>query len=178
MRALGRPRVRMNAQIPFAEQYRHPNWQRVRLQMFEFADWQCQNCGARNQNLQVHHRHYVKGRPVWEYTEDELMVLCGACHESLHSFKKSTNELIDFNGPEFWARAFPLIAGYMDGCVALEQMVEGGLSNPLYRLGVIAAMLEALPEDSLKNLVLAVAKMRRCHGPAVEQLLDDWAIQL
>lgn len=158
----------------FAEQYKHPNWQRVRLQMLELAGWECQNCGATEATLHVHHRRYIKGRAVWQYTKDELMVLCDSCHETIHSAKKSVAELIDLNGPEYWGEALGLMRGYMDGCVALAAFVENALSDPRYRLGVIASMLSMLHDDELKALVVCVARGRPL-SPAMNDLAENWA---
>lgn len=32
----------------------------------------------------VHHKHYVLGRLPWEYSDDELMLVCHTCHKEIH----------------------------------------------------------------------------------------------
>ncbi len=34
--------------------------------------------------LQVHHKCYISGREPWEYSMDELISLCGQCHQQEH----------------------------------------------------------------------------------------------
>jgi HNH endonuclease len=68
----------------YSEQYRSPKWQKKRLEVLSAADFQCQDCGSKENTLNVHHVIYHKGREVWNYTNDELMVLCEKCHETRH----------------------------------------------------------------------------------------------
>jgi 5-methylcytosine-specific restriction endonuclease McrA len=50
----------------YRQQLRDPRWQRRRLQVFERDGWTCQQCGAEDQELQVHHTRYVAGAAPWE----------------------------------------------------------------------------------------------------------------
>lgn len=34
--------------------------------------------------LHVHHRFYRKGKEPWQYEMEDMMVICGTCHESIH----------------------------------------------------------------------------------------------
>ncbi len=82
----------------FFAKYRHPLWQKKRLEVMRAAGFACVHCGSREDTLNVHHISYVKGRDPWEYDEHELMCLCEGCHErvtdmedrlkgALHEFK-------------------------------------------------------------------------------------------
>lgn len=71
--------------IAWKDQYKHPEWQKKRLECLEAANWECQECGAKEDELHVHHPRYVKGRMVWEYPVTELAVLCESCHKAAHS---------------------------------------------------------------------------------------------
>ena len=71
--------------MTYAEQLRHPNWQKRRLEMLSAAGWQCQKCGEKEKMLQVHHKQYFKGRKAWEYEDSDLLVLCEPCHEKEHT---------------------------------------------------------------------------------------------
>jgi hypothetical protein len=82
------------AKMTYAQQLKHPNWQRVRLQMLEAANWKCEECSASEQMLHVHHKRYVKGRMAWEYSHAELQVLCADCHEEHHYIENELNELL------------------------------------------------------------------------------------
>ena len=78
----------------FTDQYKHPNWQKKRLEMLEAANFECTNCGDTESQLHVHHKHYVKGRKVWEYESWEFSVLCDKCHKEAHEFIEALSETI------------------------------------------------------------------------------------
>lgn len=50
----------------------------------EAAGYRCQRCRHTDKTLQIHHRRYYAGRMPWAYTDAELVVLCGDCHELQH----------------------------------------------------------------------------------------------
>ena len=80
--------------VAFFEQYKHPLWQKKRLEMLEDAGWECSNCGDCENLLHVHHKIYIKGRKVWEYDQFELEVLCEKCHTFEHQLKDLLNALL------------------------------------------------------------------------------------
>lgn len=67
--------------MTYAEQLKHPFWQKKRLEVLEDARWRCECCEDATRTLHVHHKRYVKGRMAWEYEREELASLCEACHE-------------------------------------------------------------------------------------------------
>jgi len=70
--------------MEFKEQYKHPNWQKKRLEKLELEGFSCECCGDVETTLHVHHNAYIKGRFVWEYSNDQLSVLCESCHSNTH----------------------------------------------------------------------------------------------
>lgn len=84
----------MVKKMSYAEQLRHPEWQKKRLEVLQWADWTCLECGTKEITLHVHHRHYVKGRMAWEYEPGELTVLCEDCHEEEHVMAKELELLL------------------------------------------------------------------------------------
>lgn len=78
----------------FFSQYKHPKWQEKRLEALQAAEFTCQHCFDKDSQLHVHHKRYVKGRLVWEYSIDELEVLCDSCHETAHEVKDRFQSLI------------------------------------------------------------------------------------
>lgn len=78
----------------FWEQYKRPEWQRKRLEVMEAADFKCENCDSSDKTLNVHHKLYVKGRKVWEYSGDELECLCESCHECVHELRDEMKTLV------------------------------------------------------------------------------------
>lgn len=44
------------SKLSYAEQLKHPNWQRRRLQIMERDGFKCANCGDSESQLHVHHK--------------------------------------------------------------------------------------------------------------------------
>jgi hypothetical protein len=65
---------------PYKERLRDPRWQRRRLELLEKAEWACEECGATERTLEVHHTWYRKNALPWEHSDSELRVLCDQCH--------------------------------------------------------------------------------------------------
>jgi hypothetical protein len=68
---------------PYNEQLKNEKWKAFRNFVFVVRGSKCEMCGA-TQKLQVHHPNYVKGRKAWEYTCNEVVVLCEQCHRKAH----------------------------------------------------------------------------------------------
>jgi 5-methylcytosine-specific restriction endonuclease McrA len=66
--------------MDFIEQYKHPKWQKKRLEVLQKADYKCEQCGDGDSMLHVHHGYYKKGCNVWDYHIKTLWCLCGHCH--------------------------------------------------------------------------------------------------
>ena len=80
-----------SSESKWAGQYKHPMWQKKRLEMLEHAGYTCQVCGATDKQLHVHHVRYSSGRKVWEYSRLELVVLCERCHRVIHDQTDDVN---------------------------------------------------------------------------------------
>lgn len=70
------------------KQYKHPKWQKRRLEILNIYGFKCCSCHEENITLHVHHKWYNKGSKVWEYEDECFLVLCESCHENWHSMKK------------------------------------------------------------------------------------------
>jgi hypothetical protein len=44
----------------------------------------CECCKLGDRQLQVHHLFYDPSRELWEYTNEEVVVLCDSCHREIH----------------------------------------------------------------------------------------------
>lgn len=101
--------------IPWKDQYKHPAWQKRRLERLDAAGWSCESCGSKDDQLHVHHPQYFKGRSVWEYSDDELQVLCEGCHEVTHATLEKIKTAITHLGPEYLDTALGLLQGFGAG---------------------------------------------------------------
>jgi 5-methylcytosine-specific restriction endonuclease McrA len=67
----------------YKEQLQDDKWKSFRRFIFTVRGCKCEMCGA-TEKLQVHHPNYIKGRKAWEYTCNEVVVLCEQCHRKAH----------------------------------------------------------------------------------------------
>lgn len=116
--------------IPWKDQYKHPEWQKKRLKALEAANFTCQCCDDRESQLQVHHKRYIKGRKVWDYDLSLLTVLCDNCHENAHIDKSLLLESIDLIPEGRLTEAASLLAGYFYHMHETEDM-----SDKVYEVG-------------------------------------------
>jgi len=70
--------------MTYQEQLKHPLWQAKRLEVLKVSQYICQECGATQVELHVHHVWYRKGCMAWEYEADQLVCLCKDCHIKTH----------------------------------------------------------------------------------------------
>lgn len=76
----------------YFEKLRDPRWQRRKNEKLIAANYCCEFCGDDRSNLQVHHRWYLKNREPWEYTNEQLEVLCEKHHEMATRIQKLLKE--------------------------------------------------------------------------------------
>jgi hypothetical protein len=68
----------------YYEKLQDPRWQKRRLEIMQKADFQCEDCGNKKSQLNVHHQYYVSKRDPWQYPDWSLKCLCKECHENRH----------------------------------------------------------------------------------------------
>lgn len=78
--------IETDPNLPWAQQYSHPNWQKRRLQILERDMFTCTKCGNDSEQLHVHHLRYFAGLFVWEVPCRLLITLCKSCHEKEHKY--------------------------------------------------------------------------------------------
>ena len=59
---------------------RDPRWQKKRLEIFNRDNWCCRFCGAKENELHVHHVMYLTDHLPWDYPNQCLITLCKDCH--------------------------------------------------------------------------------------------------
>lgn len=85
--SLKEPKVKSDKDyIPYEEQLQDKRWEAFRKFIFAVRGKKCEMCGGTH-ILQVHHPKYKGGRLAWEYTCNEVQVLCKECHEKVHNIK-------------------------------------------------------------------------------------------
>jgi 5-methylcytosine-specific restriction endonuclease McrA len=77
--------VKVDYPISWSEQYKHPNWQRMRLFIFNRDNFTCQICNNHHRLLHVHHTKYFQNKFIWEIDQSTLVTLCEVCHSRKHN---------------------------------------------------------------------------------------------
>lgn len=74
------------------DEYKHPQWQKKRLEALEAHGFRCQKCMTAKKTLHVHHKRYPKGKRIWECDLIDLNVLCEDCHKDLEDLVTYSRE--------------------------------------------------------------------------------------
>lgn len=85
----------------YAEKLKDKRWLDLRAKFIKFRsdqerEPQCDDCGEDTcgRALHVHHRLYRNGAEPWEYSFDELRLLCCDCHEQIHECERRMRAFI------------------------------------------------------------------------------------
>lgn len=137
----------------FAEQYRHPLWQKRRLEKLEQAGWKCESCQDDETTLHVHHKHYVKGRKVWEYEDHELEALCEPCHEATHEAKDVLKDVLARIPSVQLANVAAVLIGMFEQHMVAElvERLEDWHGLEVGRLAAVADRLDYVSLVRLRN---------------------------
>jgi hypothetical protein len=166
--------------MTYAEQLKHPNWQRKRLQMLEAAKWICTCCEATDKTLHVHHKKYVKGRMAWEYDASELEVLCEDCHEAEHFAEADLEYLLKAEWLDKDLQGREVVLGFLAGFLSpfgedlrIKEISERALRRgmPFFDLGFAVAALG--PVDVASALRKKVDEGRLPAHPFVDYVLES-----
>lgn len=71
---------------PYDKQLETKEWRAFRRFIFEVRGHKCEKCGTTH-NLQIHHPKYKTGHLAWEYTCNDVIVVCRDCHKKIHNIK-------------------------------------------------------------------------------------------
>ncbi len=144
---------------------KHPEWQRKRLEVMERAGFACEECGAGDKTLNVHHGYYEKGKKPWEYPTETLHCLCEPCHKSaqaaMDALKRKIGILASFHLQE--------VAGYISAMAILDtadELFESFLVSDYEFAAGVAAYCGVEPEeiiDCLNNAEITAQQVFDFH---------------
>ena len=69
----------------YEDQLKDEKWSAFRQFIFKIRGRKCETCGAED-HLQVHHTIY-RNVKAWEYTCNDVIVVCRDCHKQIHKIK-------------------------------------------------------------------------------------------
>lgn len=136
----------------FADQYKSPHWQKLRLQVLEAGQWRCANCRDTEKQLHVHHKRYIKGRKIWEYEVSELEVQCVDCHAEAHDQKDLIMQMMADLPSNQWCGVMCVLFGFYAPFLSRETtdaFCSSMLDEHAYYAGTIARLVEQLGLDAM-----------------------------
>jgi|GEM_PF-2626833 len=83
------------------------------------GNW-CASCRRSDIILNVHHIFYESDREPWEYADDEVIVLCTACHRQIHEQLKKFRKFV-------FAKLTPQAFQILNGALAVAYEKYDGL---------------------------------------------------
>jgi hypothetical protein len=129
----------------YGEKLRDPRWQKLRLERMDRSGFACDRCGDEHNELQIHHKWYLKGYEPWDYRLDQLETLCKSCHQLATSIHKEMKERLSTLRVE----QQQLFTQLLSGCVSMSAPVAFACSRPTV--------------DSH----FRIPRLQRCYGMAV-----------
>jgi len=72
--------------IKYHKQLEDVRWKEYREKVLDIRGRQCEICGNKHY-LQIHHLKYEQGIYAWEYSIDDVIVLCCKCHKAIHGIE-------------------------------------------------------------------------------------------
>ena len=156
----------------YFELLKHPNWQKKRLEIFERAGFECEDCGSNEDTLHVHHSYYKKDLAPWEYPSESLHCLCEKCHkkaqdtmdllkEQLGKISLSDNERLLGYARALETQSFPMVLIDVFSYEMAQGVADAWNLTPEE---VIHALREReIDGDTLNDLVKS-KKKRRCSS--------------
>ena len=134
----------------YSDLLQHPRWQKKRLEVLEAAEFRCEECGASDKTLHVHHIYYAKGKKPWEYHAAFLRCLCRDCHATAEAYREAVSIAIGLMP----GRKIVQTIGYTRGLLLAE-----GTFSDIFVDG----------DDEL----IGVADAVRLNAATVKSLLDE-----
>lgn len=114
----------------YSEKLQDPQWISFREYVIENREdrcrreerpLSCEDCSQTMERRQahVHHRRYIKGREPWNYSLDDVQVLCSDCHEIIHEVENRARALIRSISPTI-AEEFGWLLTELENCAESE----------------------------------------------------------
>ncbi len=162
--------------IPWNEQYKHPLWQKKRLEAMEAAGFECSACGDKETMLHVHHHRYVKGRMMWEYELNELNVMCAPCHEERHYVKDQIADLfMKADDIDTQAQLLQIGRGFLNATAGpyFADRYPRPVDQDYYWVGFLAGALANAGRQGQGAIARAILDATKTHSPRANLLHEE-----
>jgi len=105
--------------MSYASKLKDPRWIELRDKAIKHYDGcNCFGCGCA-ESIHVHHDKYDYSKEPWEYTVDDLSLLCNVCHENYHKNNKLLKKILT-NHRLFYSYEFSKLISIMDLFLCLD----------------------------------------------------------
>lgn len=154
-----------------------PRWQKMRLEVLDREKFTCQECGATDKTLHVHHTFYAKGRKPWEYEPSDLRCLCADCHKATGEELEVLHRLVGAldEAQRVMAR------GYLRGILAIAERDDVSIpaGDFVESMGVAAAygvLVSDVEDEAFGGVIMsskaliAVGRKRRAQIQVAEAI--------
>lgn len=150
----------MKNKSDYKAQYLDPRWQKKRLEIMQRDEFMCQYCGDKDSTLHVHHRIYKQDRKLWEYSGNELITLCDACHTIEHQNFNKYSEFIDLIKTKFWSWDIEnLYCAFLNSNFRYPSEVVSDIIKFAFESEEICELLENKFFESLRNKINEVSNV-------------------
>lgn len=171
----------MSKQPSYAEQLRHPNWQKKRLEILSRDDFHCQLCFDGESPLHVHHKRYIKGRKPWEYDSRDLVTVCENCHGYADAIRMESAEVmaaLHLDGPGSSPEAMCLVAGWgaFHGIDGFQRFAEIGRLP--FAGGIIAASMQRKSRGQADRILRIAQLLYFADDETVDRVLSCMLTEL
>lgn len=132
--------------MTYAEKLKDPRWQKKRLEIFSRSNFSCEECGATDKTLAVHHLFYERGKPPWD-EKQILKGLCEGCHEKrYHAERDLALVLADMKASEINAITFAINAALaVNEASSVIELIGRGLVEIIDDGGAVGVLLPPAP---------------------------------
>lgn len=72
---------------PYKDQLKRKEWLSFRKFIMDVRGSKCEVCGN-DKHINIHHLKYISKKKAWEYTCEDVLVLCNDCHMKVHGIEK------------------------------------------------------------------------------------------
>ena len=127
--------------MTYSEKLKDPRWAKFRA--LYFIDYErregpfkeivrCETCGCDAGNWHLHHKRYDKDREPWEYSFQDVALICKECHDEIHECERNVRAWIIAQKSE----AIYEFNAFMKQLMRLERPSHGAAwaRNALYEL--------------------------------------------
>ncbi len=159
----------------FWEYYKHPEWQKKRLEVLQRDGFECLNCHSKDKELHVHHGYYSKGKKPWEYPIESLFTLCADCHSESGVLKSRIIEQIGYLDPSVYDLMIGTAQALRFEC---EQSFDVDTQDLIGNLSIARSVFDKAQKPSDSAIVYDFARFlsefKYVHSSILVEELTKW----